>query len=235
MLVINFLTICGHLLVKCVSETNAASTAAVTATCARCCARSRYYILGSTPPSGLLPPAKNRGKSFGISNGATTCCLAMSPPHAIGSASPLLLPVPKEPRCCRLQRQTRKAKCDVRCDAHYQDNRTSSRRAALALITLATTPAQAQTLTQYNAAALPPAEYDKPYQGSLSAEIMGKICPKTNMAVTLGCAFVGKDECLIVLADDHIMLKPAGQLRLSNATRSAIATGGQDHILVKER
>jgi hypothetical protein len=81
---------------------------------------------------------------------------------------------------------------------------------ALALIAL-TAAAHAQTpRTMENSAGLPPHEYDRPYQGAigivrLGAELIGKICPKTPFTTTLGCAFIGKDECLIVLAEDRII------------------------------
>src|SRR5262245_10713988 len=58
-----------------------------------------------------------------------------------------------------------------------------------------------------NSAALPPVEYDQPCKGRLGVitvgpEFMNRICPRTSFPVTLGCAFVGKDECWIVLAED---------------------------------
>jgi len=77
---------------------------------------------------------------------------------------------------------------------------------ALALMALTTT-AHAQTaLTPKTPAALPPLEYDHPYEGRLTVTrgdkaLMGQLCPKT----ALGCARRYSDSCSIVIATDEII------------------------------
>jgi hypothetical protein len=62
-----------------------------------------------------------------------------------------------------------------------------------------------------NVGVLPPLEYDRPYTGKLQivrgdAFLMGKLCPKVpGQIVTLGCAYAGRDTCVIVMADDNIV------------------------------
>ena len=59
---------------------------------------------------------------------------------------------------------------------------------------------------------LPPVEYDKAFTGKLQEirvppETMRTICPKTNMPLTLGCAYPTRDqsECLIIMVADEII------------------------------
>jgi len=59
-------------------------------------------------------------------------------------------------------------------------------------------------------AALPPIEYDRPYKGILlevrgDKEAMARLCPKTSMPVTLGCAYAHATDCTIVIANDDII------------------------------
>jgi len=63
-------------------------------------------------------------------------------------------------------------------------------------------------------AILPLVEYDHKYYGTLnmnqiSDELMAKLCPKTNFRTTLGCAYVGKDDRVIMIASDET-IKRAG-------------------------
>ena len=76
-------------------------------------------------------------------------------------------------------------------------------------------------LTPYNAAALPPAEYDRPYNGPLivirgDEKLMRQMCPRTKLPITLGCQYFIRmtgtetpEACVIVVANDEI-LKTAG-------------------------
>jgi hypothetical protein len=67
--------------------------------------------------------------------------------------------------------------------------------------------------------ALPPEEFDRPYQGLLTitrgdAAVMEKNCPKTAFPITLGCAkrytMNGQDySCYVHIAEDSI-LQPTG-------------------------
>jgi hypothetical protein len=86
---------------------------------------------------------------------------------------------------------------------------------ALALMALTTT-AHGQMLMTTRYLALPPAEYDYPYQGQLTlaradARTMSAVCPKTAFPVTLGCAINYRELniCHIFIAEDEI-LRAAG-------------------------
>jgi hypothetical protein len=98
--------------------------------------------------------------------------------------------------------------------------------ASVALILLPLSAAAQKPIvgTQWNAAGLPPVEYDKPFFGKytevrVGAAVMAKVCPKTPFPVTLGCAVsnlmrdseeritVPASECVVYIADDDILEK----------------------------
>jgi len=91
-------------------------------------------------------------------------------------------------------------------------NNLTTRTAALALLLLASAAAHAQSMTMWNSAGLPPLEYDHPYKGKLNvvtvgAAVMRRACPRTSLPITLACSFAEKDECLIIMLEDHLIVK----------------------------
>src|SRR5262249_31157927 len=70
----------------------------------------------------------------------------------------------------------------------------------------------AQSMTMYTGAGLPPLEYDHPYKGKLNvvtvgAAVMRRACPRTSMPVTLACSYAEKDECLIIILEDSLIVQ----------------------------
>jgi hypothetical protein len=82
---------------------------------------------------------------------------------------------------------------------------------ALAFLALTTGTAHAESLNNiFNAAGLPPAEYDHPFKGTTNVlrvgpEIMGRMCPKSRFPVTLSCVYGSKDECAIIMLHDNLI------------------------------
>src|SRR5262245_29142118 len=97
--------------------------------------------------------------------------------------------------------------------------------AAVIVLAMLPLPAHAQSpLTMHNSAALPPLEYDRPYEGKLNvvtvgAAVMRRACPRSSLPITLACSFAEKDECLIIMLEDNLIVNPEGKSKISYDNR----------------
>src|SRR5262245_61905275 len=91
-------------------------------------------------------------------------------------------------------------------------NNLTTTTAAFALLLLTTAAAHAQSMTMYTGAGLPPLEYDHPYKSKLNvvtagAAVMRRACPRSSMPITLACSYAEKDECLIIMLEDNLIVR----------------------------